>query len=186
MSHAVSIVNTPAFVLAVIFRRLGYDTTISTGPTGHNIGWGLDLTSTINVRTKDKLLLGVVYGEGIANYMNDGGMDLAPKFNGTKFESDAVPLVGISAYLDHTWNERFTSSIGYSRTQVENTNFQDPGAFRYGQYASANLLYYPVKNVLYGAEYLWGTRKDKGGASGSDQRVQLSANFKFSTKDFKN
>ena len=27
--------------------------------------------------------------------------------------------------------------------------------------------------------------ENKGGASGSDQRIQLSANFKFSSKDFK-
>jgi hypothetical protein len=172
--------------VAGIYRRLGYDTTVSTGPRGHNTGWGVDLTGTINLREKDKILLGAVYGEGIANYMNDGGMDLAPMTSGTTVESDAVPLLGISAYFDHSWNEKFTSSIGYSRTQVENTNFQTDSTFRYGQYASANLLYYPVKNVFYGAEYLWGNRKDKNGASGSDQRVQLSANFKFSSKDFKN
>lgn len=171
--------------VAGLFRRLGYDTTLSTGPKGHNTGWGVDLTSTLKVRENDKLLLGAVYGHGIANYMNDGGMDLAPKNDTGKIESKAVPLLGLSAYLDHTWNAKFTSSIGYSRTQVENTNFQTDSTFRYGQYASGNLLYYPTKNVFYGAEYLWGTRKDKGGASGSDQRIQLSANFKFSSNDFK-
>lgn len=87
--------------VAGLYRRLGYDSTISTGPKGHNTGWGVDLTSTIKVRAKDKLLLGVVYGEGIANYMNDGGMDLAPKNNVGKIESEAVPLVGISAFRSH-------------------------------------------------------------------------------------
>lgn len=173
---------------AGILRRLGYNT--PGGPEGspkdHNLGWGVDLTSNIKVKDNNKLHLGVVYGEGIANYMNDGGMDLAPKMSGATVESEAVPLLGVSAYYDHSWNEKFSSSIGYSRTQVDNTNFQDPTAFRYGQYASGNLLYYPTKNVFYGAEYLWGTRKDKDGASGSDQRIQLSANFKFSSKDFKN
>jgi hypothetical protein len=169
--------------MAGIFRRLGYETSVSTGPQGHNLGWGVDLTSTIKVKDRNKLLLGVVYGEGIANYMNDGGMDIAPKTGGATVKSEAVPLLGLSAYYDHYWGEKFSSSVGYSRTQVENTDFQTDGAFRYGQYASANLLYYPAKNLFYGAEYLWGTRKDRGGASGSDQRIQLSANFKFSSKD---
>jgi hypothetical protein len=52
------------------------------------------------------LRVGVVYGEGIANYMNDGGMDLAPKNNvGQNSNLEAVPLVGVGL-LRHTWNDR--------------------------------------------------------------------------------
>jgi hypothetical protein len=49
-----------------------------------------------------------------------------------------------------------------------------------------NLIYYPVKNVFYGRNTCGATGKDKGGASGSDQRIQLSANFKFSSKTSQN
>ena len=37
----------------------------------------------------------------------------------------AVPLLGVSAYYDHYWNSRWSTSLGYSITQVDNTNLQD-------------------------------------------------------------
>ncbi len=45
---------------------------------GSETGWGINVGSVINVLEKDAIRLQVVYGEGIASYMNDGGMDLAP------------------------------------------------------------------------------------------------------------
>lgn len=168
--------------LAGILRRVGYDTpaTPDNKPSGFDTGWGLDLTSVIKTRANDALKLGVVYGAGIANYMNDGGTDLAP--DGPSLaaaEAKAVPLLGISAYYDIGWSERYTSTIGYSVTQVDNTSFQTGSAFHKGEYASTNFIVRPSKDTFYGIEYLWGQRTDNDGATGSDQRVQLSWHYKF-------
>jgi hypothetical protein len=173
--------------LAGILRRLGYDTlgTPNNDPSGHTVGWGFDLTSNIKFLEKDKLLLSAVYGRGIANYMNDGGTDLAPEVNNGVLSASAVPLWGVLAYIDHYWNAKFSTSFGYSRTQVSNRNFQSGSAFRWGQYASANLLYTPIKQVLMGVEALWGNRMDYGGASGNDARLQISFKYSFSSNDFK-
>ena len=38
--------------------------TVDNNPKGTSPGWGLDLTSTIKVLAKDKILLSGVYGEG--------------------------------------------------------------------------------------------------------------------------
>lgn len=172
---------------AGILRYVGYDTpgAVSNKPKGHETGYGIDLTSVINLRKKDALRLGCVYGQGIASYMNDGGMDLAPSGSTTTtISAKAVPLLGVMAYYDISWNSKFSSSVGYSFTQVDNTSFQTADAFHLGQYASANLIYYPTKNVFYGVEYLFGRREDNGGAAGQDQRVQFSAHYNFSTNDF--
>jgi len=172
--------------LAGIFRRLGYEVqgTPGNSPHGSSFGWGLDLTSTIKVKgtKKDQILLSGVYGDGIANYMNDGGMDLAAQRGGPNgFESTAVPLFGLMAYYDHWWSEKWSSSAGYGRTQVENTDLQTSGTYHSGEYASANLIYWPTQNVFFGGEFLWGQRRDSGGAMGTDSRVQFSAHYKFST-----
>lgn len=173
------------FQVAGILRRVGFETaaTPDNAPKGHETGWGIDATSAIKLGSSNKLLLGVVYGEGIASYMNDGGMDLAPDGTPPSVDAKAVPLTGISAYLDHTWSERFSTSFGYSQTSVDNTSFQAPDAFHTGSYASANLIYYPTKNVFIAGEALWGEREDNGGASGDDTRLQISFHFSFSTKD---
>jgi hypothetical protein len=128
-----------------------------------------------------------VYGAGIANYMNDGGMDLAPQAASLfSVSAKAVLLRGISAYYDKGWSKTYTNTIGYSMTQVDNTNFQTGSAFHKGEYASTNFIVHPTEDVFYGIEYLWGRLTDKDGASGTDQRVQLSWHCNFaSNQNFK-
>lgn len=170
--------------LAGILRRVGYDTAGSTDgvPKGFSVGWGFDLTSNLKFGDLDKLNLSGVYGRGIASYMNDGGTDLAPEGTPGNLKSKALPLWGIVAYYDHYWTEKVSTSLGYSRTQVENTDFQSTDAFYHGDYASVNCLYNPNKKVLMGIEFLWGMRTDKNGASGNDVRSQISFKYSFSSK----
>jgi hypothetical protein len=113
--------------------------------------------------------------------MNDGGVDLAPRTSGASVLPEAVPLIGVSAYYDWWWDKFWSSSAGYSRTQVNNPNFQARSGFRIGQYASANLIWHPSKEVFFGGEFLWGQRVDESGANGVDHRVQFSAHYNFSS-----
>jgi hypothetical protein len=177
--------------LSGILRRVGFEvraTSADPWRDGDERGWGLNLASAINTIGRDRLLLQVVYGEGIASYMNDGGMDLAPAVafdeggSVSDVEAQAVPLTGVMAYYDHYWSDRWSSSVGYSYTEVDNTNFQEPGSFHKGEYASGNLLYYPRENLLVGAELMWGQRENNDGASDDDFRLQLSVIYSFSTK----
>ena len=173
------------FQIAGIVRKLGYETIggPNSSPKGSKVGGGVDVTSNVKCGEKDVLHLGVVAGKGIANYMNDGGTDLAADGTLTRPVAAAVPLLGMIAYFDHYWSERWSSSLGYSRTQVDNTDLQTGSAFRTGQYASGNLLYYPTKNVFMGGEVLWGQREDNGGDKGDDFRFQFSVHYGFSALD---
>jgi hypothetical protein len=178
------------FQAAGILRKVGYEYRVN--PTdkwqsGSEPGWGINLGSSIKTFGKDQVLLQVVYGEGIANYMNDGGMDLAPSasFDAesvTSLKAQAVPLTGVVAYYDHYWSDQWSSSIGYSYTEVDNTNFQDPGSFHKGDYASGNLLYYPAENLMVGGELLWGQRTNNDGTSGDDVRFQFTVKYNFGIK----
>jgi hypothetical protein len=171
--------------IAGMLRRVGVD--VIDNATGDvvlsdsDMGWGVDLTGTVKLGDRNVIRAGVVHGEGIASYMNDGGMDagpsVAPGTPGAKVE--AVPLTGVSLYLDHSWNDKYTSSIGYSFTEVDNTDGQTADAFNKGEYASVNLLYTPVENVLMGIEGLWGQREDNGGNDGDDSRIQVSFKYNF-------
>jgi hypothetical protein len=174
--------------VAGILRDLGYDTkgTQNNKPKGSVTGWGANLSGTINTIGRDKILWQYVYGHGIAAYMNDGGMDLAPQ-GPLPSEADpdgnahaeAVPLTGIVAYYDHYWNDKFSTSIGYSTTYVNNTNWQTPDTYKKGQYTSVNLLYYPVPNVMMGGEVLWGDLEYKDGSTQDDTRVQFSVKYSW-------
>jgi hypothetical protein len=176
--------------LGGILRKVGFELRLEDGDDwtdGSETGWGLNVGTVFNVLSQDKVLLQVVYGEGIASYMNDGGMDLAPSASiaggdVTDLEAEAVPLTGVLAYYDHYWNDRWSSSIGYSYTEVDNTNFQDPGSYNKGEYASTNLLYYPADNLMFGAEVLWGKKTTNDGSSDDDVRFQFTAKYTFGTK----
>ena len=173
--------------LGAILRRVGFDSvgTLNNEPKGHQTGWGVNLGAHANVFQRDRIIGQVVYGEGIASYMNDGGTDLAPRGTftpqGTLIDvhAKAVPLLGIVAYYDRYWSDAWSTSIGYSLTQVDNTNLQEPSAFRKGEYASINLLYTPAKNIMMGAEAMWGQRTDRDHNSGSDVRFQVSVKYSF-------
>jgi hypothetical protein len=176
--------------LAGILRRVGYEFRVTPDAawrSGSEPGWGLNLSSAIHTLGQDRLLLQIVYGEGIASYMNDGGMDLAPQAehtNGvvTGLHAQTVPLTGFVAYYDHWWAARWSSSIGYSFTDVDNTNFQEPDAYASGQYASVNLLHHPADNILIGAELMYGKRDNNDNASGDDVRFQFSVKYAFDKK----
>ena len=171
------------FQVAGILRQVGYDTPGAPdgSPDDSELGWGVNLTTTINLLEKDRLILGVVHGDGISNYMNDGGVDMAPDGNAIDPDYQVVPLTGLISYYEHAWNDRYSSAIGYSSTEIDNTDFQGPDAFNKGEYASTNLLYTPNDKVMMGVEYLFGKRTANDGDKGYDRRVQFSVKYSFSS-----
>jgi hypothetical protein len=161
---------------AGILRWLGYDTP-DRSVSGHKTGWGINLSGAVNTVGKDKVLAQVAYGEGIANYFNDGGVDLAPR--STTGGAEALPILGLLLYYDKYWSDKWSSSAGYSVTDQNNSGGQTATAFNKGQYASVNLLHYPAKNVMVGGEFLWGKLELNNGNASHDSRVQFSTKFTF-------
>jgi hypothetical protein len=171
------------YQVAGILRKLGYERR-DTGQKDDELGWGINTSAGINTWGSDKLKLQVVYGEGIGNYMNDGGIDVAPdSADVNDAQAEAVPLLGISAYYDHYWSEKWSTSVGWSMTDLDTSDGQLPTEFEKGQIAQINLLHYPADNVLLGSEFIWGQREDVNGNTGSDYRIQFSLKVNFDTGD---
>lgn len=170
-----------------LLTKLAYETlnTPDHQPRDRLVGWGINVGTSLNVAKATTLRAGVVYGHGIASYMNDGGTDLAPRTISVApgLAAKAVPLLGVIAYVDHRWSESFTSALGYSFTKVYNTDFQTTSAYRKGEYASGNLLWQPTPRVLIGGELQYGKRTDNNGATGDDIRTQVTFKASFSSND---
>lgn len=173
------------FQIAGIVRQVGFET--ATGnhePSANETGWGIDLTGSFKTGS-GKIMAGVVTGEGIASYMNDGGTDMGPEGAPGNISAKVVPLTAFLLYYDHNWNEKWMSTIGFAQSEVQNTSLQNADAFKRGQYASVNLVSTPVKNFMYGGEFLWGSRMSKDETTTHDQRIQITMKYSFSSLDFK-
>jgi hypothetical protein len=152
--------------------------------SGDDLGWGINLSS--NLRFGPHVLRSsLVYGEGIQNYMNDATIDVGVVQNLSDpvrpIYGEAIPMLGIVAFLDLNWSEKWTSTIGYSVLDMDLPDGQSPSSFEKGQYALTNLLYHPVPNVFYGVELQWADRSNfTDGFSSDDVRLQFSAKYNFS------
>ena len=155
--------------------------------SGDATGWGLNLSTNLKAGESNVFRFQFVVGEGIQNYMNDSPVDIGIVNNpGDAIRpllGEPIPLVGIVAFLDHRWSEKFSSAIGYSWQDNDNTEAQAPDAFKTGHYALGNLLYYPAPNVMVGGELQWGRRENFSDGFQSDGlKAQFSFKYNFSWK----
>lgn len=158
--------------------------------SGDDLGWGLNLSTNLKVTKGDIIRASVLYGEGVQNYMNDAPVDVGIKDDdgagGAAPEGVALPVFGLVAFLDHQWNELFSTAIGYSMIDIDNSNGQDDDAFSQGQYIVGNLMYYPVQNVMAGIEVQWGDRENfRDGFESDITKVQFSFKYNFAQSFYK-
>ncbi len=173
---------------AGIVRYMKWDDTLDDqlDLSGSAVGWGINLSS--NIKTGSSVIrLQAVYGEGVENYMNDAPVDVGAKLNPGSLtrpiEGEPLPLLGLVAFFDHNWSDKASSSIGWSMLDIDNSNGQTDDAFSKGQYALANILFYPAKNVMFGPEIQWGNRENfRDGFTSDDLRFQFSVRYNFNHK----
>jgi hypothetical protein len=174
--------------LAGVLRRIEWDDTLddSLDFSGGATGWGVNLSAAIPLG-RHLFKGGVAYGEGIENYLNDAPADIAAENNPGDPVSPVVgrplPAIGVMAFFDLNWSDRYTSTIGYSRLQVTNTSGQTLDAFRTGEYALANILVHPLPDLVFGPELQWAQRNNnRDSFTSNDFRVQFSVKYSFSQK----
>jgi DcaP outer membrane protein len=149
--------------------------------------WGVAISAGLKFTGHDLLHLQFIDGAGIENYFNDAPIDVGAKSNSgnavTPVVGEALRDIALLIYLDHNWNDRTSTTIGYSRVDIHNSNLQAPSAYKNGQYATGNLLFTPVKNVMMGGELQWGRRENFSDGFGvNDLRLQFSFKYSFGYK----
>jgi hypothetical protein len=158
--------------------------------SGSDVGWGLHLSTNIKIGTGTTFRGSAVYGEGIQNYMNDAPVDVGIQNNFSNPTKPiigvALPMLGLVAFIDQQWNEKFSTAIGVSSLDIQNSDGMAPSAFSNGQYAAANLMTYPVKNAMVGVELQYGKRANfEDGWTSDIFKVQFTAKYNFSQSFYK-
>ena len=175
--------------VAGIWREIRWDQvpTDTFDLRGHVTAWGF--TASGNQIFKNNVIRWqAVYGEGIQNYFNDAPVDVGVvnQFSNlrTPITGEALPIFGAVLYLDHTWNSEFASALGWSMTNITNSEGQLATAFHNGQYASTNLLWTPTANVMMGGELQYSRRENRPNDdfTFNDWKLQFSFKYSFSQK----
>jgi hypothetical protein len=157
--------------------------------SGDALGWGLNFSTNLKIGTSSTIRAQVVYGEGIQNYMNDAPVDIGiernPNNASAPVKGVALPILGALVFLDHNWNEKFSTSLGYSYMDIDNSDAQTADAFHIGHYGLVNLLYTPAKNCLTGVELQYGKRENfSDGFTSDGLKLQFSFKYNFSQSFF--
>lgn len=173
--------------LGGILRWIFWDDLVRTDTlnrSGHLTAWGLNASSNVKTRAHDALKLEITYGEGIQDYMDapfDVGLQFRTGGGVPLARAVTLPVFAGLAFYDHSWNDKLSSSVGWSGLRVSNSNGQSALAYHAGQYALANLLYTPAADVMVGGELQWGRRWNAfDDFRPNDFRVQLTARFNYS------
>ena len=174
---------------AGVVRRMAWDDLLEDGfdLSGAETGWGLNFSSNLKFRGKSTFRLQYMFGEGVQNYMNDAPVDVGIQSNPgsalTPVVGKALPIQGFVAFLDHQINAKFSTTVGYSGTRIDNSDLQSPDAYKSGDYFLVNVMHYPVTNVMIGGEYQWGRRTNFSDGFHSDgSKIQFSFKYNFSWK----
>ena len=161
---------------ALIGRQLRGDS--DDGGNDTAFGWGTQLAGILNVpllAKKDNFSFQAVYGAGIGSYNNDGFDDAV--FDGSNLKA-IKSFQGYGAF-QHWWTDSLRSNAVFGYVDLDNRSVQSDDTFERSMYFAGNLVWSPIKQMDIGAEYLWGQRDNKNGATGTARRMQLSTKFTF-------
>jgi hypothetical protein len=135
------------------------------------LGWGLNLSSSLNVFTKDSLQAQVTYGHGIFRFSNDDFFNNDAAFDSSG-DLKALPYFGVMFGYTHRWTDYLRSTASYGYVNLDNEASQAPDTYHKTHYASGNLIYQLTRRLSIGLEGLYGRKEVKSGADGDVWRVQ--------------
>lgn len=180
--------------LAVIARGIQYRNLVR-DKNRSRFGYGVQLSGTWEpLPAFARLYWQGIYGTGIADYIQDlNGMnlDLVPD-KSAEGRLATTQQFGFMGGLRLRYNSRFSSNHTFSQVRTYADRYTAPTAhgddssdllpwrsqYKYGQYLCNN-VFYAIGQFQLGFEYIWGARKDMGGAFTHDNRLQLMAQLNF-------
>jgi hypothetical protein len=140
------------------------------------LGWGLNLSTSLNVFEKDSVQAQLTYGQGIFHFCNDNftyagfnGGDAAYNNAGDlRALTYLAPMVGYT----HQWSEQFRSTATFGYVNLQNEQQQTGAAYHETYYNSLNLVWQLRKRLSVGFECLYGYSTQNSDNHGDVWRVQ--------------
>ncbi len=152
---------------------------------GHNstlVGLGVQLSGITEVAGPVSFLYNAAYGRGIANYLQDtNGLGLDATASTHAGELSMTRSLGLTAGLNFALSSKVSANLVYSHlTNWLGSGAQaDPSAYRYGDYAAANIVYNVNRFLTCGLEYDYGHTHTFAGTPLHANRLQAQLALTF-------
>lgn len=156
-----------------------------TGVTGSNsaFGWGLDIGGSYSLPTGTTLMATFTGGDGVGRYL------YAPFVGGAYINNSgdvkALGKWGGTATISQKLAPKWTANLVYGFAKVQSLKNVTAYAGNLTNIANlyenvhANLLYRPVKSLMFGVGYIYTYASYQDGSQGDANRIQFSAQYSF-------
>lgn len=161
--------------LVGLLRQVRIDSASPAARTSKS-GGGIGVSGVVPLFGKDSLSFGVNAGNAIGRYW--GGL-VVDGFLDANGQLDLPDQVGGFVAYRHFWTDKLRSTVALGALKVDNPTFAAASSNKRFESAHLNLIYSPVPNTNFGAEYIYGRRETEGGLSGSLNRLQASFQYSF-------
>ena len=168
------------FQASGVYRNIRYKNKIKE-ELFYETGYGISLSSSVSVFSRDKFHIQTTAGKGISRHMvgfEGRNWDAIPTEDS---EIELLPTFGGFIGYDHYWNEKktFSSTIVAGGVYVQNDVLDQYDDFMEGYWGLVNLYWYPVENLSLAVEYVGAYRKNYLSLEGYADRVQLMVQYSF-------
>ncbi len=150
------------------------------GSTDSAVGWAINGSGKAELPflgSRDNFRFNVNYGDGYGAQIKGGPDDAA--FDPGSLQLSAIGVLGVDVGLQHGWSNLLRSNLVFGYVKADNPDFVGEDQLDSTMYTALNLIWNPYEPLTFGAEWLWGQREDRDGASGTDNRFLASSKFDF-------
>ena len=163
--------------IAGIFRRIQY---LNQTKMDVLYGWGVLLSTNININEKNVLSGQYSYGQGIANYyVGFVGRQLDAVYDPVSAKMTLKTITGGFLTYAHIFGPSWRFSLTSGTSYIKGKDFEPDDAFRSSRYLASNVFFNPIETIRLGFEVTTGSRTNLDMQTGKSTRISLLANFDF-------
>lgn len=148
----------------------------------HNVvGWGAQLSGTLNIIRPLTLYFSVMGGRGCGSYQGDlseGAYDLVAAERGTG-RMIAPWSVAATAGVQYNFTDRIFACVSLGENRYFVKSPLDPAEYKYGLYGAVNLFWNITPRFLAGVEYIAGKRMNHDRRHAGANRIDAMVSYSF-------
>jgi hypothetical protein len=165
------------FQIAGIFRRIQY---LNNTKMDVLYGWGVLLSTNIDISEKNLLFAQYSFGDGIATYyVGFVGRQLDAVYDPGASKMTLKSIRGGFFTYTHIFNPSWRFSMTSGTSYIKGKEFEPTDTFRSSRYFASNVFFNPIETIRLGFEITGGSRTNLDMQKGHSTRISFLANFDF-------